>query len=90
MHGGSMRELNVLHVILSVYWEPLQFELPPPAENWQAWRRCIDAALRSPDDISTWEIRAQVGEASYLVQPRSVVLLALALDRATESTPQMD
>ena len=80
----------VLHVILSAYWEPLRFELPPPDESWQAWRRCIDTALRSPDDICTWETAPIVGEASYLVQPRSVVLLARALDRATESIPQMD
>jgi isoamylase len=76
----------LLHGILNAYWEPLKFELPPPSESWQAWRRCIDTGLASPDDICTWETAPVVGEATYLVQPRSVVLVALALDRVTEST----
>jgi isoamylase len=81
----------LLHAILNAYWEPLIFELPPPDESWQAWRRCIDTALESPDDICTWETApVLIEESVYLVQPRSVVLLALALDRATESTLQVD
>jgi len=79
MHGASMREINVLHVILVPIGSPCDSSC-----------RCIDTAVRSPDDICTWETAPIVGEASYLVLPRSVVLLALALDRATESTPQMD
>jgi isoamylase len=59
----------------------LTFELPPvPAECPQAWRRCIDTALKSPDDIFPWETAAVVGQPRYVVEPRSVVLLALALE----------
>ena len=44
----------LLHGMLNAYWEPLTFELPPvPAE--QGWRRCIDTALDSPDDICPWK-----------------------------------
>jgi glycogen operon protein len=70
----------LLHGILNAYWEPLTFELPPaPAGSREAWRRCIDTALESPDDIQPWQSAPSVNQATYEVQPRSVVLLALAL-----------
>jgi glycogen operon protein len=75
----SLRGRFLLHGMLNAYWEPLTFELPPAAEHQQAWRRCIDTALESPDDICPWESASVVTQATYLVQPRSVVLLALAL-----------
>ncbi|MBR0740358.1 glycogen debranching protein GlgX [Bradyrhizobium liaoningense] len=78
----SLRARFLLHGMLNAYWEPLTFELPPvPAECPQAWRRCIDTALKPPDDIYPWETAAVVGQARYVVQPRSVVLLAQALKR---------
>ena len=78
LRGPDARFL--LHAILNAYWEPLTFELPSPAESWQAWRRCIDTALGSPHDICTWENAPVIGEPTYLVQPRAVVVLALALE----------
>jgi glycogen operon protein len=66
--------------MFNAYWEPLTFELPPlPAEGREAWRRCIDTALQTPDDICPWPDASIVSQARYEVQPRSVVLLALAL-----------
>jgi glycogen operon protein len=76
----SLRARFLLHGMLNAYWEPLTFELPPvPSECPQAWRRCIDTALEPPDDICPWETATVVGQATYVVQPRSVALLALAL-----------
>jgi isoamylase len=81
----------LLHGMLNAYWEPLSFELPPvPTERQQTWRRCIDTALESPDDICRWETAPIVTQATYAVQPRSVVLLALALEQAPGSVPQME
>ena len=81
----------VLHVMLNAYWEPLTFELPPvPAESPQAWRRCIDTALKSPDDICTWEAAPLVRQTTYVVQSRSLVLLALALQGTAEAIPQLE
>src|SRR5262249_61929589 len=57
---GDRRDLRILrgrfllHGILNAYWEPLTFELPP-TDRQQWWRRCIDTALDSPDDICPWE-----------------------------------
>ena len=76
----SLRVRFLLHAMFNVYWEPLTFELPPlPAEGREAWRRCIDTALQTPDDICPWPDASIVSQARYEVQPRSVVLLALAL-----------
>ena len=49
------------------------------------WRRCIDTALDSPDDICPWESAPVVRQATYEVQPRSVVVLALALEKLPEA-----
>jgi isoamylase len=82
----SLRARFLLHGMLNAYWEPLTFEVPPvPAESEQTWRRCIDTALASPDDIYPWEKAPSVVEAAYMVQPRSVVLLSLALQADGES-----
>jgi pullulanase/glycogen debranching enzyme len=76
----SLQARYLLHGMLNAYWEPLRFELPPvPGESQQRWRRCIDTALASPDDISRWERAAPVTQPAYVVQPRSVVFLVLGL-----------
>ena len=85
----SLRARYLLHGMLNAYWEPLTFELPPVlAAGQQPWRRCIDTALASPDDIYLWEKAPLVTQATYLVQPRSVVLLALALQAGPEGAAQ--
>ena len=72
--------------MLNAYWEPLTFELPPvPAESRQRWRRCVDTALASPDDFCSWETAPFVENATYVLQPRSVVCLVLPLQLAAES-----
>ena len=76
----SLASRFLLYGILNAYWESLTFELPPvPTGSGEEWWRCIDTALESPDDIQPWQRAPSVKQATYLVQPRSVVLLALAL-----------
>ncbi|MBR0735167.1 hypothetical protein JQ636_38340 [Bradyrhizobium japonicum] len=73
----SLRARFLLHRMLNAYWEPLTFELPGvPAGSPRAWRRCIDTTLKPPNDISSWETAAGVWQTTYVVQRRSVVLLA--------------
>ena len=73
----------LLHGIFNAYWEPLTFELPlVDGGSTQCWRRCIDTAEPPPHDIQSWTEAPIVAAASYRTQPRSVVLLALRLDRA--------
>jgi isoamylase len=66
--GGRL----LTHMMLNAFWEPLDFELPPPQNNWQRW---IDTALDSPDDISRWDQAPAVSGSTYSVQPRSIVVL---------------
>jgi glycogen operon protein len=75
----TLRSLHgrfLLHLMLNAYWEPLSFELPPVDDTGQAWRRCVDTALPSPQDFSRWEEGAAVKETKYRVEARSFVLLA--------------
>ena len=72
----------LLHGIFNAYWEPLTFELPPPPDSGNRWRRCIDTALESPDDIQPADRAPEVAAATYTVHPRSVVVLVLALSES--------
>jgi isoamylase len=73
----------LLHGMLNTYWEPLTFELPPvQGTGPERWRRCIDTALPTPDDIQPWDTAPAVTARSYMVQPRSVVFLVQALPRS--------
>src|SRR5262245_38139014 len=85
----TLRMRFLLHGMINSYWEPLTFELPPvPAASEPRWRRCIDTALASPDDIYLWEKAPSVPQSTYVVQPRSLVLLALPLRAAAENISQ--
>jgi isoamylase len=67
---------GLFHLILNAYSEPLRFELPPPTGDTQgSWRRVIDTFLDSPVDFCEWDEAPQVEGPTYLVQPRSIVLL---------------
>ncbi|HVS40252.1 MAG TPA: glycogen debranching protein GlgX [Gemmataceae bacterium] len=68
------REGLRFHLFLNAYWEPLDFELPAPA-NGSAWRRWIDTGLDSPQDIVPWKTAPTVSGAVYRAAPRSVVML---------------
>jgi isoamylase len=78
----------LLHLMLNAYWEPLAFEIPPACSgSSHMWRRCMDTSLTSPDDIQIWDTAAPAVDTTYLVQPRSVVLLALPRITEVERKP---
>lgn len=61
-----------MHVILSSYWKPLEFEIPS-LPSQQMWRRIIDTyELKSFEKMDNSEL---VKKSSYLVRPRSSVVL---------------
>ena len=62
------------HLILNAYWEPLEFELPP-GDGKHVWRRWIDTALDSPQDIVDWQTAPPVSGMTYRAAPRSEVVL---------------
>jgi isoamylase len=65
----------LLHLIINSYWEALEFELPILGNAQEEWRRCIDTYLDSPDDICMWNNALKLQRPTYLVEPRSVVVL---------------
>jgi glycogen operon protein len=68
------REGLLVHFILNAYWEPLEFELPPlPAGK--SWRRWIDTALESPNDIVPWEEAQPISDDCYRAAARSVAIV---------------
>jgi glycogen operon protein len=78
---SSVRGRYLHHVIINAYWEPLTFQLPAvPEGSVESWRRCLDTALPSPDDFTPWATAARIGDPHYVVAPRAVVMLALAVD----------
>ncbi len=69
----------MVHLIVNAYWEQLQFEVPLLADfPGHEWKRWIDTALDAPEDICTWE-EAPVIRKSYIVRPRSSVVLIAQL-----------
>jgi glycogen operon protein len=69
-----------LHGMLNSYWEALTFELPKvTGDGEERWRRCIDTALASPNDVHRWQDAPLVSETTYRVEARSLVLLASVL-----------
>ena len=80
----------LVHGLFNAYWEPLSFELPPcGGQAHEGWHRAIDTALASPEDIYEGPDGAPVvPETTYLVQPRSVVLL-FALKTSSASTEDL-
>jgi isoamylase len=71
-----MKEKLIFHLILNVYWEALDFELPPVGNGGgNPWRRWIDTALDSPQDIVAWQSSPSITRSIYRAEPRSVVVL---------------
>jgi glycogen operon protein len=76
-----------LHVMLNAYWEPLEFELPSPADaSGDSWRRWIDTTLDSPHDIVESQATAPVPAGTYQVGPRSVVVLFAGVEYGAGSS----
>jgi len=66
----------VFHVMLSSYWEPLEFELPLiPEDRANPWHRWVDTSLQSPDDICPWDKAPRVTGETYRLSPRSIAFL---------------
>ena len=63
--GAELKQEGLrFHLILNAYWEPLAFELPR-LEAPGAWRRWIDTALDSPNDIVAWQTAPAVSGDTY-------------------------
>jgi glycogen operon protein len=67
---------QVRYIAINAYWEPLEFALPPVADGANGgWLRFMDTSLPTPNDIAEGAKGPRVGETSYRVNPRSIILL---------------
>ena len=82
----SLDERLRFHLMFNAYHEALEFELPAPVSGLvSGWRRWIDTFLEAPEDIADPLGAPLVDGSSYVVQPRStVVLFARSTDRGPE------
>ena len=62
-----------IHVMMNMYWLPLDFDLP--AIPGRTWLRAVDTALAPPFDIADPGSEAPLSGATYALQGRSVVVL---------------
>ncbi len=62
------------HVILNMYFDALDFELPS-LHPGRKWNRLIDTSMPSPEDFADDSSRHPVEGKTYRAQPRSVVVL---------------
>jgi glycogen operon protein len=73
--GAELKRENLrFHLILNAYWEPLDFELPK-LDGRGSWRRWVDTALDSPNDIVPWQTAPAISGNTYRAEARSVVTL---------------
>ncbi|WP_347353512.1 isoamylase [Intrasporangium sp.] len=70
---------RVVHAILNMWTEPLDFELPVLAGAAGPWRRFVDTSLDAPDDLREPEDAPVVEGATYRAAAHAVVLLVAAL-----------
>jgi glycogen operon protein len=68
--AGSGGDVDI-HVMLNMYWEPLDFELPVD----RSWFKAVDTAAQPPHDIEDPGSETPVAGSTYSVQGRSVVVL---------------
>jgi isoamylase len=68
------KTVDIIHVILNSYWKPLKFELPPVPYN-NKWKRIFDTSIGPPDDYCIEGTSQAIQNNSYVVGPRSSVIL---------------
>jgi isoamylase len=86
----TLRSLDtrfLMHLMLNAYWEPLEFEVPPAEDEESGWRCCIDTAASSPGDAAEWRHAVRHPAPTFVVQPRSLVLLVSRLKPPSETKP---
>jgi len=73
--------IDVLYLVFNMFWEPLDFRLPPAPEGW-IWRKVIDTAAAAPRDICPED---GLGEAT---QPGKRIHVAARSVQALVALPQ--
>jgi isoamylase len=70
---GAFQGEADIHVMLNMYWENLEFEIPPI--EGRGWYKVVDTAELSPMDIVEPGKEAIISDNVYPVKARSIVVL---------------
>jgi len=70
--AGEKKEVDI-HVMMNMYWEPLEFELPPV--KGRRWFRFADTSLKSPLDVAESDFETEITGSTYRLNDRTVVIL---------------
>jgi glycogen operon protein len=72
LRGAALGD-DDLYVMINGYWQALEFTI----QEGQAgdWRRVVDTSLDSPADIAEPGQEVQLARLTYMLEPRSVVVL---------------
>jgi len=80
-----------LHLMSNAYWEALDFDLPNVAGTAASgWRRWIDTARESPEDIVDPAAAPLVPGTRYRVMPRSMAALLVRIDARSGRALQVE
>jgi len=79
MSDETENTLN-LHIMMNMYWEPVEFKIP--SYDGLIWRRTIDTALCSPNDIVAPDQAQVIDSSSYLVTGRSIVAVTTRINNS--------
>lgn len=72
---SSMSGLVSMHYMVNAYFEDLSFELPQQIDGQPIqWKRWIDTAKESPDDIQQWKDSPWITGDHYPVKAHSIVI----------------
>jgi len=71
-------DTHAIHLIVNAYWERLEFALPALPLPAERWRLLVDTWREPPGDAHLWDSAPHVEDPSYIVEPRTVVLLSAA------------
>jgi isoamylase len=77
---------GAFHLMINAYWEPLSFSLPPLPGGCGPWRQLIDTFQDAPLNFLEQEAETEP-KTSYVVQSRSIVLMATGRCAAEISHP---
>jgi len=67
---------EVRYVALNSFWNTLEFDLPPVTGGKSSgWLRVVDTSLESPFDIADPGQYVPISGSTYIVNPRSAILL---------------
>lgn len=70
-----------MHYMVNAYRKPLTFEVPREVDGKKVvWRRWIDTAKESPDDICLWQHAKPLANGSYHLESNSIVILLSKID----------